>query len=164
MPYVRRTVTHATFSGVRRRHGTSQPPHRSKLHVVCTTVCQTYDAFFHAYRTWLNITTSFIIRRYARNERVALTTNNASALSWRQWSTDDDNAFSDLPNKAAVPDSVLGSETAVLRQDRSQTGLGLGLGLNILVLFPSLFDFRSRQTLRFQFSLKMYAFSCLVSK
>jgi len=33
--------------------------------------------------------------------------------------------------------AVLGSETAVLWQDRSQTGLGLGLGLNILVLFPS---------------------------
>jgi len=37
---------------------------------------------------------------------------------------------------------VLGSESAVLRQDRSQTGLGLGLGLSLglilLVLLPTL--------------------------
>ena len=34
--------------------------------------------------------------------------------------------------------AVLGSETAVLWQDRSQTGLGLGLGLILLVVFPTL--------------------------
>jgi len=34
--------------------------------------------------------------------------------------------------------TVLGSQTAVLWQDRSQTGLGLGLGLILLVLLPTL--------------------------
>jgi len=35
--------------------------------------------------------------------------------------------------------SVLGSETVVLQQDRSQTGLGLGLGLTLLVLLLTLY-------------------------
>jgi len=40
-----------------------------------------------------------------------------------------------MGNEYPVPsDSVLGSETAVLCQNWSQTGLGLGLGLVALVL------------------------------